>query len=275
MINIILQLKDSKDYFAQALSELIMQDNYLRKLNKEQLEKLKKNVLEMIFANSTEFDKENSFYSYFNKNLQKYIGEPYRENYINSITVESHEEDFIIKDKVIYTAKAVGGKIQDHVRWGAVKNEVKELKEVKLRINNKEVFAWNSNDEKIKKEAQVDYNFENPEEGLNFIYKLTNVPHDGKLEVELATEYKTANYKSLTLKVINPTFGFTVILSHENDLSSKVEAYGFNSESMDCTIISTKTSTTLNYRNWLLPYSGIFIEIQPKGCIGCSITNGK
>ena len=42
IIGIILQLKDTKEYFASTLSDLIMKESYVEKLNRPQLEKLQK-----------------------------------------------------------------------------------------------------------------------------------------------------------------------------------------------------------------------------------------
>ena len=42
VINIVLQFKDAKEYFATALSELISQESYIAKLNQDQLKLLEK-----------------------------------------------------------------------------------------------------------------------------------------------------------------------------------------------------------------------------------------
>ena len=65
IIGIILQLKDTKEYFASTLSDLIMKESYVEKLNRPQLEKLQKTVLERYFENSNDFNRENSFYRFF------------------------------------------------------------------------------------------------------------------------------------------------------------------------------------------------------------------
>lgn len=100
-IGVILQLKDAKEYFASTLSDLIMRESYVEKLNRSQLEKLQKTVLERYFENSSDLNRENSFYRFFSKNLQKYIGSPYRENYRNTLSISMDEVEGGLMSSVV------------------------------------------------------------------------------------------------------------------------------------------------------------------------------
>lgn len=278
LINIVLQLKDTKDYFANALSDLVTRESYISKLSRQQLEVLQKRVLERFFENSTEFDRENSFYRYFNKDLQKYIGSPFRENYLNAITVESQDPTrYIIRDHVSYTARSVGGQIQNDIRWKTAKNEIKEMIGFKLLLDKKEVFSW-SKDEPINdinqshnKNQLLKENFsENIESnGAFFEFNLKDYNKQEKLHIELEARYVASSYRSLTLKVIYPTFGFTVILSHPKELNSRIETYGVDTNHIDYQETINDNGIVVNYKNWLLPYSGLYIDVQPNSCNSC------
>lgn len=275
LINIVLQLKDTKDYFANALSDLVTRETYIAKLSRAQLEVLQKRVLERYFENSTEFDRENSFYNFFNRDLQRYIGAPYRENYLNSITVEdSAPTNYRIRDQVSYTARAVGGRIQNEIRWSSAKNEIKEVISFRLLLDKAEVFSWPQNqaaNPKPDASAVVNHNFGGAVEadGVFFEYQLKDFQKHEKLHVEFEAVYLASSYRSLTLKVIYPTFGFTVILNHPKELKSRIEPYGFDNRSVDFHASESSTGAMTSYKNWMLPHSGLYIDVQSGECVPC------
>lgn len=273
LINIILQLKDTKDYFANALSELVMGESYISKLSRSQLEILQKRVLQKYFENSTEFDRENSFYRYFSNDLQKYIGAPYRENYVNTVAISQEDgaEGYKVKDCVSYSARSMGGRIQDEVVWRTAPNEVRDLKRFRLLLDKKIVFEFGNPDHSNREGIEHTLGGDVEKNGIDFKCSLAEYEKHERLQVEIEAEYFVSDYRSITLKVVFPTFGFTVILNHSSSLKSRVEVYGFDQKSVDAQHTSTEHGMTLGYRNWLLPHSGLYIDIQPSGCQGCVI----
>ncbi|GEM_PF-4174622 len=307
IIGVILQLKDTKDYFANALSELIMQESYISKLNREQLERLQKTVLEKYFENSNDFNRENSFYRFFNSHLQKYIGSPYRESYKNTISIKpikkiSHSdnddggyEDLIIDDSMSYQIRSMGNRLQDEIVWGATENEIKSIKSIKVWIDDFQLISWppggnlndeseNSSDENKSEsvnekgsEYDPEYflleNFENPEPGVLlkiFVDKyashkkeLKAVYKDGAI-VKIKASYSSTNYNSIISKMVYPTKGLSLSIFHPEEILCKVEPFGFGSDVRECSIDHANQGFTLDYPDWVLPQSGVYISIEDK-----------
>lgn len=278
VIGVIFQLKDTKEYFASTLSDLIMKESYVAKLSRPQLERLQKTVLERYFENSSDLNRENSFYGFFRDNLQNFIGSPYRENYRNTISIseESTSNDvlknnFLVEDKLTYQIRSMGNDLQKEIRWAATKDEIKKLHEFTVKINDIKIFEWPSSDQQDEVDL-VEHNFSaNPESGVNLcvrVYEMANKIEsirdqyqDGAI-VKITAKYSVTNYNSITTKLLFPTKGFSLTVMHYPGLKTKVEAYGFDSNSKICEHNETNGGFTFNYPDWLLPHSGVYVALE-------------
>lgn len=286
-IGVILQLKDTKEYFASALSDLIMKESYVEKLNTSQLEKLQKTILERYFENSNDFNRENSFYKFFSKNLQRYIGSPYRENYSNTISINSIEgigplrkesKACRVTDDLTYKIRSMGTDLQKEIIWRTAKDEIKELEKFTVCIGSVELFSWPSSLEQDSASELINHNFSsNPENGVEIRIQLEKLSQtnpmikdyyvDGAV-VKIAAKYVATNYKSITTKLLFPTKGFSLSVFHESNFRCKVEPYGLDEDVNPCDHNETPQGFTFGYSDWILPNSGVYIAIEEINLVG-------
>ncbi|QGW82220.1 hypothetical protein [Variovorax paradoxus] len=287
VIGVILQLKDTKEYFASTLSDLIMKESYVEKLNRTQLEKLQKTVLERYFENSNDFNRENSFYRFFSTNLQNYIGSPYREHYRNTLSITALEDEAaplaggricLITDDLTYQLRSMGDDLQKDIRWQASKDEIRQLQSFSVHIGSKKLFEWPSEQNQDNTSDLIEHNFaQNPEDGISLVIQLERLSQsdatvrkeyaDGAI-VKISAKYLATNYKSITAKLLFPTKGFSLSVFHPSDIRCKVESYGFNMETHACEHTNTPQGFTLNYSDWMLPYSGVYVAIEEADLVG-------
>src|SRR3989475_12003168 len=71
--------KHWRDYFAERLKEVILEQDYIETLDYESLKDLQTRTLKAQFRNQA-IDKEGSFLKYFESNLHRFISEPFRED---------------------------------------------------------------------------------------------------------------------------------------------------------------------------------------------------
>lgn len=278
VIGVIFQLKDTKEYFASTLSDLIMKESYVAKLNRSQLERLQKTVLERYFENSHDLNKENSFYGFFRDNLQSFIGSPYRENYRNMVSIVENKEfggdlnnNFFVEDNLTYQIRSMGSDLQKYIKWAATKDEIKKLHEFVVKINDHKIFQWPSSEQQDEIDL-IEHNFSlNPEDGVNLCIHICDLAkqdekireqyRDGAI-VKIFAKYSVTNYNSITTKLLFPTKGFSLTVMHDINLKTKVEAYGFDATSRICEHHESKGGFTFNYPDWLLPHSGIYVALE-------------
>ncbi|WP_343725635.1 hypothetical protein [Herbaspirillum huttiense] len=281
VIGVILQLKDTKEYFASTLSDLIMRESYVEKLNRSQLEKLQKTILERYFENSSDFNRENSFYKFFSKNLQSYIGSPYRENYRNTISIEEtvpRSAGCVVTDELNYQLRAMGKDIQKLIVWKAARDEIQTLKTFSVWIDNVQIFSWPPDQEQDSASENIAHDFSsNPQDGIELTIDLEKMSQTRKdikdvyvdgAHVRISTRYLATNYKSITAKLLFPTKGFLVNVFHPSNMRCKVEPYGFDSQANTCEYNQTKQGFAFSYQDWVLPYSGLYIAIEAIDIVG-------
>lgn len=282
IIGIILQLKDTREYFASALSELIMQSSYIAKLNQSQLEKLQKTVLERYFENPNDLNRENSFYKFYSAKLLRFIGGPYRENYHNTISVEPIENDdegphYKVQDVLTYQCRAMGNRLQNHVRWRAAKDEIAKLHGFTVHVDNVQVFGWRPATDKGDSIPGVAHDFGGDNQnGVSFELDLTKIHVESVPEllvkdgcvVKIEANYEATNFRSITVKLLESTKGFSLTVYHPVSLRSKIEPFGLESDSPDYDFCETTQGFVVKYNNWLLPNSGVYVAIEPVSRVG-------
>lgn len=290
LIGVILQFKDTKDYFAEALSELVIEEKYINKLSHEQLKSLQKKILERIFDNNGELDRENSFYKFYNRKIESFIGQPYRENYHNTIAISEHKESlgndgkkYLISDTVSYQCRTMGSKLNTNVRWVASKDEIDNLDEFYVCINKKQIFNKNSisnliedqlleNGAVLKKFTGIESESQGVEFHLDFSGLKDEAVKDGCI-VSIHAIYKSTNFKTIAAKLLDPTKDYTLTVTHPTSLKSKVEVYGYEVTSKYYEHRDYSGGFSVSFRSWLLPESGVYIAFEEKSIIESSDKN--
>ncbi|MFY2642507.1 hypothetical protein ACOTDF_13210 [Achromobacter insuavis] len=294
VIGIVFQLKDTKEYFATTLSDLIMKESYVEKLSRPQLEKLQKTVLERYFQNSSDLNRENSFYRYFSDNLQKFIGSPYRENYVNTVALQyghgsdtdsTKERSYQVQDDLSYRLRSMGPELQNDIRWKASKDEIEELLNFSIHLGDICIYSWPSNEEQDSASEWIDCNFssKHPEDGLAVKIQLSEMAKnrpdiraiylDGAI-VKISAKYLVTKFNSITTKLLFPTKGFSLSVFHPTDVRCKVESYGIDIEARLIDHNKASQGFFFHYADWMLPNSGVYVSIEPIEKVG-ERSNGK
>ncbi len=104
-LNILIETKDWREYFGERLREVVLQQTYLRTLDREALATLQTNVLKAQFK-SPDIDREGGFLNYLNANLHHLVAAPYREDVTVELIYSEHDADhWAVFDKVTYTCR--------------------------------------------------------------------------------------------------------------------------------------------------------------------------
>ena len=118
ILNIILETNGWRNYFEDRLKHIVIDHSYLTSLDDGTLRGIQTGVFKALFGDKS-IDREGSFLEYFDSNLHKYIGAPYREDVTTEIFCKSHDENrWKISQRVTYTCRRSAKGIQDDVRWG-------------------------------------------------------------------------------------------------------------------------------------------------------------
>lgn len=293
LIGVILQLKDTKDYFGEALSALVIKENYIEKLSREQLKSLQKKILEKLFENNGELDRENSFYKFYNRKIESYIGRPYREKFHNTIAITEHPEGeelrqtnnqsegkYLVNDIVSYQCRSMGKNLHADVKWVASKDEIFEIKDFSVYLNKTKIFDL----EDTKRKGPIDFKvantmknglkiikcegFENCKNGVNIHLDFTEYKSESEIfasdgcVVSVQASYIATNFKTIAAKLLEPTKDYSLTVTHPQNLKSKVEAYGFEPASKYYDHREFSGGFSMSFGGWLLPESGVYIAFE-------------
>ena len=117
ILNVLIELKAWRTYFGERLSEIVMEDTYLKTLTPQKLRELQISILQTIYPEAS-IDAEGSFYRYLRQGLEQYVQAPYRENVSVDMKYEKREDRWFVRDKVTYVCRKSGAAIQPTISWG-------------------------------------------------------------------------------------------------------------------------------------------------------------
>lgn len=297
LVGVILQLKDTKDYFGEALSALVIKETYIEKLSRDQLKSLQKKILEKLFENNGELDRENSFYKFYNRKIESYIGRPYREKFHNTISISNYssgikncedetpgEDRYLVDDTVSYQCRSMGANLNTEVKWVASKDEIDSLTEFCVYLNKDKIFdledatrkgpiflqAADKLSNKLSNGVIVKIceGFADCKNGVNlnldfseYKNELEFFAKDGCV-VRVHAVYIATNFKTVAAKLLEPTKDYTLTVTHPLTLKSKVEAYGFEPNSKYYDHMEFTGGFVMSFGSWLLPESGVYIAFE-------------
>lgn len=293
LVGVILQLKDTKDYFGEALSALVIKENYIEKLSRAQLKSLQKKILEKLFENNGELDRENSFYKFYNRKIESYIGRPYREKFHNTISISNHssgnkdsqdasarEDRYLVDDSVSYQCRSMGASLNTDVKWVASKDEIDSFKEFSVYLNKEKIFDLEDATRKDSTSLEptnklsngvivrVCEGFGDCKNGVNLNLDFSNYKKEVELfakdgcVVRIHAMYVATNFKTVAAKLLEPTKDYTLTVTHPLTLKSKVEAYGFEPNSKYYDHKEFTGGFMMSFGSWLLPESGVYIAFE-------------
>lgn len=247
IFGVVLEWKSTRDYFGKRLSEIVLEDDYLKRLSKDRLRNLFLSIQRHIF-DSDDVKKEGGFLDYFNRHLHGYIVQPYRENVSAEMTFSKRDDgDLDVKDKISYRCREMNGLIQDFVEVKPEENEFLSWDYTSVTLG--------SGDDKVVEEFD--------REKLNEILKSdaplkVTVPEKLKVEnlkVEIEQHYSIKRTKLQSWQMSHPTRGFKVSISYPIDM--KIDTLPLLEVRDEATITKQPGYYGITYNEWMLPQSGI------------------
>ncbi|MCP4014512.1 MULTISPECIES: hypothetical protein [Delftia] len=127
--------KHWRDYFAERLKEVILEQDYIETLDYESLKDLQTRTLKAQFRNQA-IDKEGSFLKYFESNLHRFISEPFREDVSAEVLMKPCDDGTKLEvlDRVRYVCRSSGGRLQEKVVWRPDDGEFEDVKSLSILI---------------------------------------------------------------------------------------------------------------------------------------------
>lgn len=247
VFGIVLEWKSTRDYFGKRLSEIVLEDDYLKRLSKDRLRNLFLSIQRHIF-DTDDVKKEGGFLDYFNRHLHGYIVQPYRENVSAEMTFSKRDDgDLDVKDKISYRCREMNGLIQDFVQVKPEENEFLSWDYTSVTLG--------SGDDKVVEEFDS--------EKLNKILKSdaplkVTIPEKLKvdnLKVEIEQHYSIKRTKLQSWQMSHPTRGFKVSISYPIDM--KIDTLPLLEVRDEATITKQPGYYGITYNEWMLPQSGI------------------
>src|SRR6266404_1238654 len=133
-IDLLLEVRFMSDYFQKKIAQTMTQEEYLKKLTMEELERVQADSLKAYWK-LEDIDREGTLYDYCKNQVQGFIAKPYRENVKGTYTIESvNSETHEVEEILSYACRAIKKRIQPEIKWSTRKGEIGEVKNFSIRL---------------------------------------------------------------------------------------------------------------------------------------------
>ena len=249
-----LDTRNWKDYFAERIKEVVIENDYLNTLEQDTLKEIQTRLLKAQFKNQA-IDKEGSFLNYFHLHLHRFISEPYREDVSTEVLMRTYPEKqdlFKVTDKVRYVCRASGGKIQAHVGWKPDEGEFAEVLSLKVTVQ----FPSHHRDAgKIESLYSKEGEELNAELNSGIKVSLEKFQDIDALVVTTQAEYAVELGKFQYWQMAHPTKNFEVTITYPANHNIQFKTLVLED------VVSQITEHTgylkFGYGSWALPQSGL------------------
>lgn len=249
-----LDTKNWKEYFAERIKEVVIENDYLNTLDQEALKETQTRLLKAQFKNQA-IDKEGSFLNYFHHHLHRFISEPYREDVSTEVLMQAHPSQadlFKVTDKVRYVCRSSGGKIQTHIGWKPDEGEFEEVLSLKISVQypshhknaGEKVVIYPTSNSILKADLT---------EGIRI--PLDNYQDIDSLVVTTESEYVVKSGKFQYWQMAHPSKNFEVTITYPSDCQIQFKTLVL--EDVVSQITEHPGYLKFGYGSWALPQSGI------------------
>jgi len=254
VLNVLLDTKNWKEYFTNRLKEIVVDNDYLKTLDAEELEIIQTKLLKAQFKNH-DIDKEGSFLNFFQLHLHHFISEPFREDVSTEVLMmdsEKGENFFNVSDKVRYVCRSSGGKIQEDIGWKPDEGEFEEIKSLKITIQYPASHEISGKRITLYEEVGEDLN----KALAGGVRKPIEKEHavDG-LIVITESEYVVEKGKFQYWQMAHPTRNFDITITYPENKTIQFKTLVL--EDNVSHITQSKGYLKFNYGTWSLPQSGM------------------
>lgn len=261
LFGILVNTKNWREYFAERLKEVVLEQKFLDNMDLDALRDLQTRVMKAFFRDQS-IDREGSFLNYFQTNLLKFISEPYREDVMSEVELrEVVNDSIIIHDRIMYTCRKAGGILQEKISW---RPDVGEFEDVtSLRISIK--FPYN-HPRKGEEEILCDcpdgtYEGNNLEETM-VTCSIEKYKEIDQLIVIVESVYKIRPDRFQYWQMAYPTKNFTFLITHPKEFTVQLKPLVLEPESV--TVSQKDMSSTVKCDSWMLPLSGLAWRFRKK-----------
>jgi hypothetical protein len=252
LLTLFLEIPDWRNYFADRVKEIVIQQDYLKSLDSRTLDALQDNVLKARF-NDPGIDREGSFLSYFHQTLHRYIADPYREDVTAELLCEEVNDSGIkIIEKVTYACRKAGAAIQRNILWSADPDEFLAVDKVKASVQ----YPYTH-----KKRGEVVQLFEKTNLDVRGLEKseieqsLESYKEVDGLIVILESHYTVSVQRFQYWQMAHPTRNFQIMVTFPREYKIQMKPLVLN-ENL-CLITNVEGYSSIKYDSWMLPMSGI------------------
>jgi len=280
LVAIIIEFRDWREYFQQRIAETILQQAYLRTLDRDQLIAIQTNTLKAFFK-VEDLDRKDSFLEFFHSRLHKYIASPYREDvdYQFAISEGEGEAGYWRVDEIAsYKCRAVGTSIPDFVQWTSDPKPAVECDQVIFTIVfPRDVCEASDFKKKYPTAQESRLTFRSDEQPSKITPVLGpaggcvgyRLPLDEYRDIDglgigIHSTYKMQKGLPLAWTMIHPTRRFSITISYPTGCRAIVHLFGFDDEHVD-EQEENPGVYNLRYDSWLLPDSGVSIDLVARG----------
>jgi hypothetical protein len=252
LLNIMLETKDWRHYFGGRMRELVVDQSYLKTLDKDVLSSLQGNVLKALFKDQN-IDREGSFLNYFHSRLHRYIADPYLEDVTSElICAPSGANAWTVLDRVTYVCRKSASGIQQNVRWVADPNEFLAVEALSVSVQ----YPYTH-----EKQGQCVILHDGKPSGREVTVELDNFKDVDGLIVITTSKYRIDVERFQYWTMMHPTRNFDITIIYPADHAIQTNPLILNKD----LILITEAAGYFKakYDSWMLPASGLAWRIVP------------
>lgn len=250
LFSLTIETVEWKDYFSKSLIDIVVKDNYIKSLEEKKIRQMRKSLYRSLYNNES-IDAPDSFFSYFDRKMSKYLGMPFRDN-VNVLLIVSDIENGCarIKDSISYDCRAIGGKIQEKVAWRSDPGEFDKVESVKVVVKYPDTHKQAG--EKEEFDAQVKNESESWVIDPVSLEKYQGI--DG-LNVSITSVYLSRIDSLYAWEMAYPTKGFHFTFKCPEEYEIVCKALTIAPEL--CSIRTESQVLAVACSSWVLPHNGI------------------
>lgn len=257
IVSIMLDLNHWTKYFESRLKKIILDKEYLKELEPNQLISLQGEVLKVYFDNDS-IGGDDGFLKYYQGNIQSIIGSPYRLDASMDLKIENHDTNtnlFIVNETLIYTCRKNKTNMQSEIIYEPDEHEHFESFSFEVKLMHENI---NENGEKFIVFDQSKLKGDSTTRG--FRLNITKFNYDN-LNVVIIAKYSIIKSRFFAWRMSHPTKN--IILSIDYPKNYALESEFFIHEKSKMTIHNDKNNGfySLRTRTWLMPDEGFTFEL--------------
>lgn len=254
VMNILIEAKDWREYFASRLQEIVINQSYIDSLEGAKLRSMQLSIAKSLYKTSA-LDGEECFYNYLQTKLEKFVPEPFREDVICDIHYEPVSEGlWRVRDKLSYICRRGGTQIQSHIRWQPSEGEFQSVRFLKIEV--RPPFFVQGGEESCETLYEKSGGDLTSEAMSGASVDLAKFVHVDRLKVLITAEYDVDVERFQTWTMAHPTRNFSINIRYPESCILQAEPMVLDLALLDVDK-EDKGFARIKYDSWMLPTSGL------------------